>query len=363
MRLWSGLVYETSKKFPLFQVAPGAYTRDSIFNEEEVLSDDTYLRSRLSIEGAPGSLIDRVLQEFRFGDLYLGNTLKNLSPLAPAGRTSVEEIQSSIPTTDVLDSRNLPQEQMARLKVLGNGNSWRTPEFELSLDEDGEPVTVAAFAPDAFVMVIPSDSMIIDITYLPEDESGNVLDGWPPHVRDDDFPNDGSLIVWRHYVGSHSASMDGFTARGPLPRRRRISLNPIESVTLLVGRALSLRASRRKRTSHDPSWRLRRWWKERRTTMMSSAPSIESVNASEVADGAAVVAIHGTMSCGVKLAGDIQDAISSSKPNRIMPVLRFEHDTWHSVSHNAADLLQKSTEPEPPSRAVRCSLPRWSGRG
>ncbi|MFI1996686.1 hypothetical protein [Actinoplanes sp. NPDC020271] len=309
-----------------------------MFNEAEFLSGEPYLQYRLSIEGASESLIDRALQEARIGDLYLGDALDKLSPLAPATGASANEIQASIPAVD-LELGELGSEPAAEIKFVEIDDFWRTPQAELLLG--GRRIALAAFVPEAFVMVIPPASMVVDITYRPENRSGEAVDDWPPRVADEEFPHDGSLILWRHYVGSHSASMDGFSARGRFGQVRRILLNPVEGVTLLVGRALSVRAKRRERVRNDPSWRLRRWWKERRAPAIARTPSMESVNLSEVADGAAVVTIHGTMSCGVRLASEIRNAIVASNPGRIWPVLRFEHDTWLSVSDNALDLLNQ----------------------
>ncbi|MFC9919657.1 esterase/lipase family protein [Agromyces binzhouensis] len=144
-----------------------------------------------------------------------------------------------------------------------------------------------------------------------------------------------SVILWRLYRGSNSSAVDGLcAARDGV---YRIGLGVVEGAAYLVGR-LAMTVNRRMRRPERDPWmhgRLDRaifddLMLKRKTA--EECPELRHLPPGGVGP-AAIIAVHGTMACGIPLARSLAVDMAGSGP-----ILRFEHDTWNAIPENARDL-------------------------
>lgn len=149
----------------------------------------------------------------------------------------------------------------------------------------------------------------------------------PPLVEFGEETELNLLIWWRTYIGSNTHRSHGIS-----PNRRWFS--PIisrskEFAGVIVGTA-ALVVQNRKRPPTDPTCKRRRTAAE--TEFMQYLPACPELTADSRRRGHAVIAVHGTMACGLPLASALHDLLSGP------PIFRFEHDTWLPLHDNMRQL-------------------------
>jgi pimeloyl-ACP methyl ester carboxylesterase len=192
----------------------------------------------------------------------------------------------------------------------------------------------AAAVLGAFSIIVP----------IPAGSSGLELENYPVGAVEDDLAVRAArleayvgtsrlrrLLVWRLYRGIGSSAVDGVTELRD--GGMHVQFRTVEHGAYLVGR-VALSAGR-VRTRNDPFRRLRMAMAEREEgglQIVREFPRIEHARSDPLP---MVVAVHGTMSTAIPMAG----ALASLVPRH--RIVRFEHDTWHSIVQNSDLLAQQ----------------------
>jgi hypothetical protein len=139
------------------------------------------------------------------------------------------------------------------------------------------------------------------------------------------------FVDWRFYVGENTPAVDGeslATRISQIRWRAGIRLGGLAGT--LVVRFASWRGPVRS-VGGDPSWsgRLRRSEREYPTTAQEFPP-VENALADHER---CVIYVHGTMSCALPALDAMRGVIGTN-------VVRYEHDTFLSIRHNAKDLAK-----------------------
>ena len=180
---------------------------------------------------------------------------------------------------------------------------------------------------DATAIVVPIPGRATeDETYRVTLSYDDEYRRWPSqlHGRYETF------LEYRLYQGSESAVIDGVMS---FPKRggRRVASVIAHGGGLLVGTVVRV-ASRGTRTiEEDPLWRERlKRLESTHKTACSMFPRATRGTRTQAPE--CVVLVHGTFSCGMKVAREL----TSLKP--CVPIYRFEHDTFRPIAENARNL-------------------------
>lgn len=277
-------------------------------------------------------LWEHVVRDAEMSDMYLGRTPETWSPLgttdlASAGRLSADLDLAKAMAREMEDDPLEPE---------------ITPHTEVEFGEHGGVPILGVRENDRVraAAALGAFSIVIEI---PAGSSGLELESYPVPAVENDLEirtawleayagtlNVRRLLVWRLYRGRGSSVVDGVTqARDG---RIHVQYPAVEHNAFLVAR-VALSAGRM-RTRNDPFRRVRMAMAEQDggLEIVRRIPRIEHA----WPDAApAVVAVHGTMSTAIPMAGELETLLPQQR------VLRFEHDTWHSIIENSDLLAQQ----------------------
>jgi hypothetical protein len=223
------------------------------------------------------------------------------------------------------------------------GELYRGPWPTMHLSErDGDWFQTVALSPDSFVVGIPPETreILLDLTFEARGAHERrvhepaALSAAIDEVRRSAAcanTTDDVLVQLRTYQGEGTEVLDLSTSvpvAGPDPIVC-LRLTPRARAGFLVGRLGRLVSKGGLKTPTDPTFEHR----------LAKHLAVHPDPAPEVFDPmpreAAVVAVHGTMSCAVPLAGLLSRHLHHA------PVHRFEHDTWLPLSVNAELLVDR----------------------
>ena len=262
-------------------------------------------------------------------DLFLGETPETWSPLGSTDLASAGGLVANLEALQRLlrerTSDPLFPEEAADTEVEFTADAGVAV---LSVRESGRVRAAATFT--AFSLIVP----------IPPGSSGLDLDEYPLGIVEEDIAQRESqlevqtgtlrvrrLLVWRLYRGDGSSMVDGVTELRD--GGMRVQFPTVERGAYMVGR-LALSAGKI-RTRNDPFRRLRMAKAEAEDgfRVVREIPRIEHAWPEQVPT---VIAVHGTMSTAIPMARELDSLVPQHR------IVRFEHDTWHSIVQNS-DLL------------------------
>lgn len=280
--------------------------------------------------GAPG-LWQRLLREGAASDVWTGDTVETWSPLGRVSYSSFGALSAFTQTVLAsLELRSAPSGGAALSFLV------RSSVQMLRMDDDSGSIGAVTFSPFAFI--VPIDAGVEEAQLELRDDPVVFAD---LEVRHDELRALGiderveHVLVWRLYRGSNSSVVDGVTTERN--RRYPIGLDLIEGAAYLVGRLAMTVNRTMRRPERDPWFRgrveranLDDLGLERRTA--EECPEVGDVAPGSVGSDA-IIAIHGTMASAIPLARSLAVDLDGRGP-----ILRFEHDTWNSITANAKAL-------------------------
>jgi hypothetical protein len=191
------------------------------------------------------------------------------------------------------------------------------------------------FSADAFVMPVAAGTDSIYLEYQP-DQGAQVTELADAEAALREYLPDGEVthfVLWRAYLGTNTAIIDGVADLSRLGRRLRMSGS--RTAGWLVGR-IGIAVHRRKdRHRRDPFARDRLRKAEATPELrdlLAACPRIEHADFLRGAE-LVVIVVHGTMSTAVPMAAALYPRLPADRP-----LLRYEHDTWLPVRVNAREL-------------------------
>lgn len=138
------------------------------------------------------------------------------------------------------------------------------------------------------------------------------------------------VVLWKVYTGTNSWSREAATTlrQGVTT----IRLRGLEGAGFAVGRTVRVVSRRLSKQRNDPL-------AVRRLRRQEGGAAALVKRVPRLADGSAgvknaLVIVHGTMSHGVGMASELERILDAKRP----AMVRFEHDTWHSLENNAQEL-------------------------
>ncbi len=145
------------------------------------------------------------------------------------------------------------------------------------------------------------------------------------------------FVDWRFYVGTGTPAVDGeslATRVGELRSRAFIRLS--RAAGTLIMRYANWRGPLRAPPG-DPSWRRRLRRSERRFDVAAQRHGL--LADADPDHDRSVIYVHGTMSCALPALHALRDVAGEN-------VVRYEHDTFLPISHNAAELCNQIRQRE-----------------
>ncbi|MGY2011948.1 lipase family alpha/beta hydrolase [Nocardia gipuzkoensis] len=204
------------------------------------------------------------------------------------------------------------------------------PRFSMA-DGDGGALGAVVFSTNSFIAVLPPGATRVQLTYTPSSD-GEIVAYDRAYASLAELGDRGDIelcIWWRCYAGYNSQTTDGVSANGEWFRLIRNAA--IEWPSVILGTAAVILRNRQKLAT-DPTRerRLRR----AEQTYPETAEACPVLTSATRATGNVVVAVHGTMACGIPLADSLRSVLGPE-----IPVLRYEHDTWLPLGTNADELI------------------------
>ncbi|HEY4269854.1 MAG TPA: hypothetical protein VGM94_16850 [Galbitalea sp.] len=283
-------------------------------------------------ESASG-LLQSVVSDARGSNVYLGESPETWSPLGSADDLSaVARWESTHELEREYFGPRSPESTNSDADIEFGGelsNGHRMVSMRLGANVIG----AFAFLSEAFIVSIPSGTLDIKVANREWKERNTdevemiraqlnaILPGVAIRYS----------LAWRIYVGSNTRVLDGTSSRSE--HAFTIRHDGAEGLAVLVGRIFLSANVLLNRDRPDPTARSRldrHSWADRPTA--GGCPSLLDQTA-HVHDG--VIAIHGTMACGIPLAKVLRTAVDDE-----IPVFRFEHDTWLPIGQNAKELAE-----------------------
>jgi len=261
--------------------------------------------------GLSDGLVSHVVREALESDLALGDVPEQWSPLgnldfAHFGRLLANANLAAFGTED------------ATIRTIGP-SARKAPVVEFALGE--QILSRMAYDREAFAMVVSSGATEIEVVNLDPDEVEPFEDSEPDE-----------LMVWRYYTGPNSWVRDAVTKAVKGVHRLRITTY---EVGIVVGRAVKVAAKLMNHPLHDVFAAQRLAGAERRKPDVAAAcPNLRE--STKLITGPLVVAVHGTMSTSLALAGEAKVRANGKD----IDVRRFEHDTWLPIAQNAKELVE-----------------------
>jgi hypothetical protein len=140
------------------------------------------------------------------------------------------------------------------------------------------------------------------------------------------------FVDWRFYIGTRTPAVNGESpARRVTSTRWRAGVRLGGIGGILIARFANWRGPAQ-RVPRDPSWTSR--VKQSESEYPDAADAFPLVEGLAADANRALVYVHGTMSCALPALDAVHDIIGRN-------VARFEHDTFISIRHNAADLARQ----------------------
>lgn len=156
-----------------------------------------------------------------------------------------------------------------------------------------------------------------------------------------------TILDWRTYAGAHCSVVDGWTRM----RRRGAWLvaTLVTRVPFIIGQVLRRRVEHKvDRLVSDPAWKLR--LTEQQVAFQATAytfPPLTQALPPQALESV-IVFVHGTASCGIGCLKPLLDAGNWYG----VQIFRFEHDTFLTISNNAAALVDLILEKLPVKRIL-----------
>ncbi|WP_265521574.1 hypothetical protein [Oerskovia flava] len=277
------------------------------------------------VEPPAEALTERVAREGAASNAVFGETPETWSPL---GSTDVPDGAAArlAGWSDGPVAAQAADDPRPGLAVDVDAGSWTTVTWRTT---DGTWATTTAYAPDAFVAVLPPGTTEVALDLSDDLDLTDEVD----RAAGLDRAADEVAARWRAYLGEGTRVVDGeepVTAEDPVVRLR---LPWTARAGYVVGRLLR-RWTRGTLTSPtDPSFRFRlARHTDSAPDVVAACPELHAADTAEVM----VVVAHGVMGCAVPVAGVVHEALRAAGLD--VPVVRYEHDTWRPVAHSAHDL-------------------------
>lgn len=289
------------------------------FVRDELGSLPDVLRRLWPEVGVPDGLVAHVVREARESDLIGGETPQTYSPL---GDLRPGAVGRWIADDRLADAHPAAGSLTAQVR-LGPLTAAGSQVIEFIVGD--EVVSALVFSPDAVVVPVPANADSVELIDRPDfrDDVTDLLTISVPGATIDE------LVLWRLYTGDNSLVRD-FVGQA-VDGIHRLSLRAVDRVGVLVGRTVRVAARVLNSDLGDPfAPRRLRMAEMRQRHVADSCPRLDDVFEQE---REAVVVVHGTMSTGLALAAAVR--ASTTRPPAIV---RFEHDTWLPIHHNAKDL-------------------------
>ena len=204
------------------------------------------------------------------------------------------------------------------------------PDFKPSDMGPSIPSTLAWHDRTGVIIPVSDDTEELLIEYVPDLEDENrgarlqYRYATPEHNLE-------TIFDWRGYFGTQSVVIDGWNTM------RRIGHKLVVSVRakfgFLVGKTLHRLARPQPTLDHDPLFA------HRLASMTGQYPQVANAvpdigRISSVQHEAAMVFVHGTVSCGIQNLKDLHPA------HLPIPTYRFEHDTFRPLPENSSELAE-----------------------
>jgi pimeloyl-ACP methyl ester carboxylesterase len=284
---------------------------------------------------APG-LLAHVLEEARSSDLMTGDTPETTSP---AGRIDTDAVQGLQGMLAEAQGSLWWEMDASHDAVLEVGRSSTNGPYILRMRTGIGVMGAMVFGTSSFIVPIPADAWSLEVFHQPSmiaeiAEVDKSLDALRREIPSEPVVR---TLIWRLYLGTNTDVIDGTAEEhdGRFP----IKLGAANRAGLLVGRIVFSIHRAFGRDAKDPTAKLRRRICERDLQRSRLAP-FRCPDISEIDEGveSAVVAIHGTMASSFGLAAWLKERAAP-----VLPVWRFEHDTWLSIKKNSDELVAHLT--------------------
>jgi pimeloyl-ACP methyl ester carboxylesterase len=204
------------------------------------------------------------------------------------------------------------------------------PDFNPSANERRIPTTLAWHDRTGVIIPISVDAEELLIEYVPDREDDNRAERLQYRHATSDHVLE-TIFDWRGYFGTASVVVDGWN------KMRRAGKKFVVSVRakfgFLVGKSLNRLSRPQPTLDRDPLFA------HRLASATSAHPQVANGvpdlgRISTVKHDAAIVFVHGTVSCGIQNLKDLF-------PDHLrIPTYRFEHDTFRPVAENGSQLAK-----------------------
>lgn len=292
-------------------------------------------------------LWSRLVREAHASDLYLGNSPETWSPLGSTDVSSAGRLAADL---------HIARDMLASVEAETgefNGHDEHS-DIEVAFVE-GMPVigwreagvvrAGAALGAHSVIIPIPAGSTGLNLeeSAVPAVEIDlairNALLGLYSGSKRIE-----RMLIWRLYRGSNSSIVDGTSLvyRGGV----RVEYPELDDAAFIVARAALVLGGPRTRSDPFARTRLAMALKEDVGLGFRTVHDSPRINHAMPGDDPVVIAVHGTMGTAIPMARELGNGRYGEGR-----VLRFEHDTWHSIRDNS-DRLADQIERVGPVRVL-----------
>lgn len=283
-----------------------------------------------------GSLLAKVVNEAQIADVLGGESPEYWSPLGMPRPETVGRLRADAELNAVLDEQD-GLDASGRLVIGDARDGLLVPKISM-LDDESDLLGSVVLSQFACVAPIPLATDELTISWHPSNyaEEAEYLAARAELTDDENSATHSdvrTILLWRCYFGTESNTTDGISENGE-------RFTPAALTTTRAAGFIVIRAAHRldKKTSRgDITWK-RRYssWRKQESDTVESCPNLDEVLIKSPAPtGHVVVAVHGTMSCGIPMARELRQILDSE-----IPIFRFEHDTWLPIADNGDDLAK-----------------------
>jgi pimeloyl-ACP methyl ester carboxylesterase len=204
------------------------------------------------------------------------------------------------------------------------------PDFKSSDNVRAIPTTLAWHDRTGVIIPINIDAEELLIEYVPDLEDENRIarlryrHATPNHVLE-------TILDWRGYFGTASVVVDGWKTMRRAGNKLVVSVRA--KFGFIVGKVLHRLSVPQPTLDRDPSFADRLASANRAHPQVANGvPDLGRI--SSVKHDAAIVFVHGTVSCGIQ---NLKDLFPGHLP---IPTYRFEHDTFRPIAENGSQLAK-----------------------
>lgn len=203
----------------------------------------------------------------------------------------------------------------------------RRDDSSLALLDGSRTLAVVWESPDWVVVPVRENDELLEFEYLPDRPPGIA---WSTFELRGDVEERHVLLDWQGYFGAGTfLTLGRSVLRRTGAGARRVTVHVAETTGVMIGKVVT-RVGRSFQLDNDPLYdsRLRldeETWPEvaERCPQLTAATSLQT--------DSCIVFVHGTVSCGIR-------SLAQLPPFPSVPVLRYEHKTFGTVSANAKEL-------------------------